>query len=153
MEKKNINKSIDQRKYKITGLFIILLVGMSIFLLSVLKTISSERRIPSHHSTIHDRSFRGDIISADNYTLSASQKTYQAVIRGESIDPQKKEVFVKLFSIYSGISEEDIRKKFKDRKGRTLGFEDIRHYQKIVKALVLTDEIMGEIDEVIGETL
>jgi len=120
MEKKNINKTIDQRKYKITGLFIILLVGMSIFLLSVLKTISSERRIPSHHSTIHDRSFRGDIISADDYTLSASQKTYQAVIRGESIDPQKKEVFITLFSIYSGIPEADIRKKFKDRKGKEI---------------------------------
>ena len=120
MEKKNLKKSIDQRKYKITSLFIILLVGMSIFLFSVLKTITSDRRIPSHYTTIHDRSFRGNIISADNYTLSASQKTYQAVIRGESIDPEKKEVFVKLFSIYSGISEEDIRKKFKNRKGKEI---------------------------------
>ena len=108
-----MNKVINQRKYKITGLFIILLVIISIFLLSVLKTISSERRIPSHNSIIHDRSFRGAIISEDNYTLSASEKTYQAVIRGESIDPDKKELFIKLFSIYSAIPEEDIRKKFK----------------------------------------
>ena len=110
-----MNKSTDQRKYKITGLFIILLVGMSIFLLSILKTISSERRIPSHNSIIHDRSYRGDIISADDYTLSTSQKTYQAVIRGESIDPGKKELFVKLFSIYSGIPEKEVLKKFKKR--------------------------------------
>ena len=78
MNKNRQNRAIHQRKYKITGLFIILTIAMLIFLSSVLKTITSDRRIPSHHSTIHDRSFRGSIISADNYTLSNSQKTYQA---------------------------------------------------------------------------
>jgi len=120
MTKKPENKAIHQRKYKITGLFLLLTLAMSIFLLSVLKTISSERRIPSHNSTIHDRSFRGSIISADNYTLSNSQKTYQAVIRGKSIVPEKKEVFIKLFSIYSGIPVKDIRKRFKNRKGKEI---------------------------------
>lgn len=120
MNKNRQNRAIHQRKYKITGLFIILAIAMLIFLSSVLKTITSDRRIPSHHSTIHDRSFRGSIISADNYTLSNSQKTYQAVIRGASIVPEKKAVFIKLFSIYSGIDEEKLRKKFKDRKGKEI---------------------------------
>jgi predicted helicase len=40
------------------------------------------------------------------------------------------------------------QKWLKDRKGRTLEFEDILHYQKIIKALVETDRIMGEIDGV-----
>ena len=120
MTKKPENKVLHQRKYKITGLFLILVLAISIFLFSVLKTISTDRRIPSHNSTIHDRSFRGSIISADNYTLSNSQKTYQAVIRGESIVPGKKEVFIKLFSIYSGIDDKDVRKQFKDRKGREI---------------------------------
>jgi len=120
MNKKQKNTVIHQRKYKITGLFLILTIAMLIFLSSVLKTISSDRRIPSHNSTIHDRSFRGSIISADNYTLSNSQKTYQAVIRGTSIVPEKKEVFIKLFSIYSGMSVKDIRKRFKDRRGKEI---------------------------------
>ena len=120
MSKDTVNKAIHQRKYKITGLFILLCIVISIFLLSVFKTITSDRRIPSHNSIIHDRSFRGSIISKDNYTLSSSQKTYQAVIRGESIDPQKKEVFITLFSIYSGIPEEEIRKKFKNRRGKEI---------------------------------
>ena len=120
MNKKQKNTVIHQRKYKITGLFLILTIAILIFLSSVLKTISSERRIPSHNSTIHDRSFRGSIISADNYTLSNSQKTYQAVIRGENIVPEKKEVFIKLFSIYSGIPVKDIRKKFKNKKGKEI---------------------------------
>ncbi len=119
MEKKKRNKVNDKRTYKITGLFIILIAIISVFLFSVLKTISTERRIPSHNSIIHDRSFRGSIISKDDYTLSSSLKTYQAVIRGESIDPGKKEMFVKLFSIYSGIPAADIEKKFK-KKGKAI---------------------------------
>ncbi|ABI64633.1 adenine specific DNA methyltransferase [Maricaulis maris MCS10] len=37
------------------------------------------------------------------------------------------------------------QKWLKDRKGRTLGFDDIRHYQKIIKILAETDRIMKEI--------
>jgi cell division protein FtsI (penicillin-binding protein 3) len=120
MNKEIQNKAIHQRKNKISVLFLLLLFMMLIFLFSVLKTISSDRRIPSHNSTIHDRSFRGSIISQDGYTLSSSQKTYQAVIRGASIVPEKKALFVKLFSIYSGIPEEKVLKKFKNRKGKEI---------------------------------
>ncbi|HPS31618.1 MAG TPA: DNA methyltransferase, partial [bacterium] len=38
------------------------------------------------------------------------------------------------------------QKWLKDRKGRTLTFDDIQHYQKIIKALLETDRIMKEID-------
>ncbi|MDR2561559.1 MAG: N-6 DNA methylase [Holophagales bacterium] len=37
------------------------------------------------------------------------------------------------------------QKWLKDRKGRTLTFEDIEHYQKMIKALAMTKEIMGKI--------
>lgn len=40
------------------------------------------------------------------------------------------------------------QKWLKDRKGRKLSFDDIRHYQKIIIALVNTDSLMKEIDEV-----
>jgi len=118
MKKEIQNKAIHQRKNKISFLFLLLALLMGIFLFSVLNTISSDRRIPSHNSIIYDRSFRGAIISADHYTLSSSQKTYQAVIRGACIDPEKKALFVKLFSIYSSIPEKEILKKFKTRKGK-----------------------------------
>jgi len=120
MNQKTQNKTMYQRKYKITILFLLLILAMAIFLSSVLKTITKERRIPSHNKIIHDRSFRGAIISADNYTLSNSNKTYRAVIRGASIKPEMKTTFIKLFSIYSGISEKDLHKKFKNKKGQTI---------------------------------
>ena len=40
------------------------------------------------------------------------------------------------------------QKWLKDRKGRTLAFDDILHYQKIIVALKVTSELMVEIDKV-----
>jgi len=41
------------------------------------------------------------------------------------------------------------QKWLKDRRGRTLDFEDITHYQKIIVALTETDRLMKEVDEVL----
>ena len=41
------------------------------------------------------------------------------------------------------------QKWLKDRKGRVLGFDDVRHYQKIIVALVKTDRLMKEIDKIV----
>ncbi|MDP2070905.1 type ISP restriction/modification enzyme [Methylotenera sp.] len=40
------------------------------------------------------------------------------------------------------------QKWLKDRKGRTLGYEDILHYQKIIKAMVETDRLMQAVDKI-----
>ena len=40
------------------------------------------------------------------------------------------------------------QKWLKDRKNRTLEFEDILHYQKIIVALTETDRLMKEIDKI-----
>jgi hypothetical protein len=37
------------------------------------------------------------------------------------------------------------QKWLKDRKGRALSFDDVVHYQKIIKILTETDRIMGDI--------
>ncbi len=44
-----------------------------------------------------------------------------------------------------------LSKWLKDRKGWTLGFDDLRHYQGIVSALSETIRLMSEVDEVIEE--
>lgn len=43
------------------------------------------------------------------------------------------------------------QKWLKDRHGRTLNIDDIRHYLNIITALVETDRLMNEIDSVLGE--
>lgn len=42
------------------------------------------------------------------------------------------------------------QKWLKDRKGRTLDFEDILHYQKIIVALFETDRLMKEVDKILN---
>ena len=44
-----------------------------------------------------------------------------------------------------------LQKWLKDRKGRTLNFDDLEHYAKVVSALSQTIELMQKIDETIEE--
>ncbi|MDR0207515.1 MAG: hypothetical protein LBI45_09710 [Bacteroidales bacterium] len=51
----------------------------------------------------------------------------------------------KAWSFYIG-GYQPAQKWLKDRKGRTLEYEDILHYQRIIRVLKETGEIMREID-------
>jgi len=93
---------------------IVLLLGL---LAAVVHILRSDRHLPPHTAVIHDRALRGSIVSKDGYTLSRSHKTYQATVHAQSIDPGKKELFIRLFSIYTGIDEAEIRRAFLTRKG------------------------------------
>ena len=105
------------RGTKLLVLYLMLIVMVTIFLSSVYRTMNSERQIPSKMSTIQNRSLRGDILSKDGYLLASSYKFYRAVIHSKSIRPEKKELFVKLFSIYSGIDEDTIYSTFYNKRG------------------------------------
>ena len=48
-------------------------------------------------------------------------------------------------------SKAELEKWLKDRKGRELSYDDVRHYQRIVKALQETIRLMDEIDAAIPE--
>lgn len=111
------NYYYSQKNTKILFLFLLFVLAFAIFLFSTLRTIFSDRDLPSHTSTINDRSIRGEIISKDNYTISKSQKIYQVGIRTESINPDNKELFISLFSLYSDIPKKEIKNKFRDKHG------------------------------------
>ncbi|SFV51426.1 Cell division protein FtsI [Peptidoglycan synthetase] [hydrothermal vent metagenome] len=106
-----------QRNSKLAFLFFIFVFLIIIFLYSTLNTILSDRKIPAKTSVIHDRSLRGDIISKDDYTLSTSHKIYQATVYVRNIDPDKESLFIKLFSIYSGMDEAEIKEKLYSKNG------------------------------------
>ena len=65
-------------------------------------------------------------------------------------------VYINAAQYFSGVSKTELtfhiggyqpaQKWLKDRKGRELSWDDIRHYQKIVKILSETDRIMREIE-------
>ena len=73
--------------------------------------------MPSIYTTESSRAQRGNIISADGFHIATSKKLYKAMVDTRYIDPQKKELFVKLFSIYSGMTPKEIKKRLSHRRG------------------------------------
>jgi cell division protein FtsI (penicillin-binding protein 3) len=117
MSTDNFKYNPSEKSSKLVFLFGIFLLAIIIFAASTLNTIFSDRDLPSHTAIIHDRSIRGSIISSDGYVLAKSQKTYQASVRAESINPPNRRIFVTLFSLYSGIKKQDIARSFSDKYG------------------------------------
>jgi len=75
------------------------------------------RHIPSLYAKESSRASRGNIISADGFHLATTKKLYKAIVDTRYIDPDKKELFIQLFHIYSGVRVKEIRKRLKERRG------------------------------------
>ncbi len=105
----------NSRALKIVILFIFIIVGISIFLLAVLKIIIEDRRLPRLVIEEKNRAIRGSIISQDGYQIAYSNKLYEVAVDTRCIDPKKKELFVNLFSIYSGVDKKSVKKALRRR--------------------------------------
>jgi hypothetical protein len=89
-------------------------------------------------------------VSGDNVVLAGFPK----------YDEGQQRVFINKAQYVSGV-EPDVwafqvggyqvcEKWLKDRRGRTLSYDDLTHYQRVVAALAETMQIMEQIDEAIG---
>lgn len=107
----------SNKSKKILALFLVLLLGFVIFLAVMLYTALHDRDIPSIFSEETAKAQRGSIISADGFHIATTQKLYKAVVNTRNIDPDKEELFIQLFSIYSGSNPEEIRQRLHTRKG------------------------------------
>lgn len=107
----------SNKSKKILALFLLLLGGFFIFLSVMLYTALHERDIPSIYSEETSKAQRGSIVSADGFHIATTQKLYKAVVNTKNIDPKKEELFVQLFSIYSGIDAAEIRQRLHTRRG------------------------------------
>jgi cell division protein FtsI (penicillin-binding protein 3) len=107
----------SNKSKKILALFLVLMFGFVIFLAVMLYTALHNRDIPSIYSEDSAKAQRGSIISADGFHIATTQKLYKAVVNTRNIDPDKEELFIQLFSIYSGTEPNEIRKRLHTRKG------------------------------------
>jgi len=119
-EAKTENMMIRYRSAILLAMFIIILFLFLVFLSTVMKTMNSDRHTDNKLITLENKAIRGKIISADNFVISFSQKQFRAEVNTRSIDPKKKDLFIKLFSIYSGINERKILSKFFNKEGRAI---------------------------------
>jgi cell division protein FtsI (penicillin-binding protein 3) len=107
----------SNKSKKILALFLVLMFGFVIFLAVMLYTALHDRNLPSIFSEDTSKAQRGSIISADGYHIATTQKLYKAVVNTRNIDPDKRELFIQLFSIYSGMDSAEIRERLNTRKG------------------------------------
>jgi cell division protein FtsI (penicillin-binding protein 3) len=121
-----MNNLKKNKSKKIFLIYTLLSFGFVIFLSAMLVIVLKSRNLPSKTTQKSSKAHRGDIISADNFHLATTQKLYKAVVNTRYIDPQKKDLFVSLFSIYSGISKNVILQKLARRNGVVVLSYDIR---------------------------
>ena len=118
------NKNSNNRIKKIFFTLLIIFIALVILTYSLSNTISKKRHIPSLDTSKLDLAVRGNIISADNFKIATSKKIYTASINTKSLDLNKLDLFVKLFSIYSKVDEKEllhtIKKSLKKRKGTVI---------------------------------
>lgn len=123
-ELQNYNTSIKNNTHKtkskehdntasIAIFFILLLLGFIIFIIVIYSKIISDRKMPTLEISKEENAQRGSIYSSDGFNLSSSNKLYKVSVVKKSINPDKMDLFVKLFSIYSNINEAEILNKLK----------------------------------------
>lgn len=96
---------------KIILLFFLIAFAFGAFALVMAGKALGDRHTPRLYTSSTTQAMRGGIISADGFHLATTRKLYKATVDTRNIDPGKKELFVQLFSIYSGIAPETVRKK------------------------------------------
>ena len=86
---------------------------------------------------------RGDIVTK-NYKVAKSEKIYKVTINPQYIDPNKKELFVNLFSIYTGIPRKTIiyrlSKNYKKLKYKPIAYVDLKTAQNLKYLLKVLDK-------------
>ncbi len=106
----------ENRKIKIAIIFSIFSILFMILIGALFKILSNRSDLPKIHAVERDRSIRGDILSKNRYTIATSKKLYTAQVDTRCIDPDKFDLFVKLFSIFSKLDpyyiEEQLQSNF-----------------------------------------
>ena len=105
---------------KIAFLFGLLFIGFLIFLLYAFKIGIEPRKLPALKIKEQNRAIRGSIVTKDGFNVAKSIKLYKVSVDTRCIDPSKKELFIKLFSIYSDIKPKKIRKILNSKRGNVV---------------------------------
>ena len=104
---KNTDFITDQIEYdrlkKLLWLVGFLFIAFFIVIKSFFSTATSNKELISFGAKKVNLAIRGSIVSEEGFALCYSSKKYKATINLYSIDPQKMNMFIKLFSIYSNI--------------------------------------------------
>lgn len=110
----------DTKKIKILFLFAVVILGFIIFLGTLFYWATIDRRLPRLEHSEVNHALRGNIVSADGFKIATSQKLYKAIVDTRNIDPKKFDLFVKLYSLYSGDNPKTIEAILNTNSGSTV---------------------------------
>jgi len=118
--KYNKVQKTNNKTYKILSLYLLISLGFLLFLFVMFSSAVKDRNTPSLYASNNSTAKRGSIISADGFHIATTKKLYKAMVDTRYIDPQKEDLFIELFSIYSGIEKKIIIKKLHKRQGNVV---------------------------------
>ncbi|MBE0496114.1 MAG: penicillin-binding protein 2 [Campylobacterales bacterium] len=111
---------LDRKKAKILLLFSLTSLGFIIFIGTLLYWSQIDRKLPRLQTSQTSTALRGTIVSSDGFVIATSQKLYKAMVDTRNIDPNKKELFVSLFALYSDHDPKEIRKRLDAQRGNVV---------------------------------
>lgn len=107
----------ESKKFKIAFIFFIVFILFMILFFAFINIVTSDRKLPRLTRTETDVALRGTIYSRNNFTISASKKLYSAEVDTRNIDPNKFNLFIELFSIFSKMDPHVVREKLESNFG------------------------------------
>lgn len=105
------------RRSKITIIFLIAVFAFVILLVVFFYRATIERQIIGRIATDYNTAIRGNIISKDKFNVAVSQKVYDIKIDTRSLDPNKIDLFIQLYTIYTGEKPSAIKKLINSKRG------------------------------------
>ena len=112
-----MNGASNNKLKKVALLYVLFIILFSFFLIMMFVNAVKSRHLPSKFSQNTERAKRGSIISYDGFHIASTEKLYKVLVNTKNIDPDKFDLFIELFHIYSGIDIKEIKKRLKKRKG------------------------------------
>ncbi|MCI7362019.1 MAG: penicillin-binding protein 2, partial [Campylobacter sp.] len=123
-------------------IFICIAFFTAVFAGFTLYRVTLDRSLPKINISDEDSALRGDIITSDGFSVATSQKLYSAVVNTRNIDPNKKELFINLYSLYSGADPKKVEKILKSKGAVTLSKDlnakDAAHLRELARKLYRT---------------
>ncbi|WP_295146499.1 penicillin-binding protein 2 [uncultured Campylobacter sp.] len=149
---------MNPKKSKITVLFLFITLAMMLFVGVIFYRATIERKLPRLQTSDVNTAQRGNIITKDGFSVATGQKLYKAMVDTRNIDPNKKELFIKLYSLYSGDDPNAVRKTLNSAKGQvTLSYKidakSAAYLQELAKKFSTKSIIVSYTDEKNGVVL
>lgn len=95
-------------------------VLLFVFLSAIYYWANTQRHLPNLITQETNTAIRGSIITSDGFIVASSQKLYKVSVDSRSIDPNKLDLFVKLYCIYTNDNEKRVKNAILNSKGTTI---------------------------------